>query len=147
MAELHKSKLGKFSNGVKRFQTEIRVRYQETDSMGVVYYGNYFVWFEVARTEYLRAHKVSYRQMEEEGMYLVVASASCQYKYPARYDDIVRIQCWISEVKNSSLKFGYNLFIEDKIIASGESVHVFTNKAWKPMRIPEDLLGSFTSLK
>ena len=61
---------------MKRFETELRVRYQETDSMGVVYYGNYLVWFEVARTEYLRALKISYRQMEEKGIYLVVASAS-----------------------------------------------------------------------
>lgn len=132
---------------MKRFETELRVRYQETDSMGVVYYGNYFAWFEVARTEYLRALRLSYRKMEEDGIYLVVASASCQYKYPARYDDIVKVQCWISEIKNSSLKFEYKLFVENRLIATGESVHVFTNKAWRPTRIPEELAGSLTSLK
>lgn len=132
---------------MRTFKTTMRVRYQETDNMGVVYYANYLVWFEVARTEYLRSLGISYRKLEEGGVYLVVASASCRYKYPARYDDIVKVQCWIPEMKNSSLKFGYKLFIKDRIIATGESVHVFTNKAWKPIRIPGKLLGALTSSK
>ena len=118
---------------------QLRVRYQETDNMGVVYYANYFVWLEVARTEYLRAGGISYRQLEEKGVYLMVVSASCQYKYPARYDDIVRIQSWVSNVKNSSLKFEYKLFVEKRLIATGESVHVATNLSCKPIRILEEL--------
>lgn len=120
-------------------ETQIRVRYQETDNMGVVYYANYFVWMEVARTEYLRSAGVSYRHIEEKGMYLMVAGASCRYKAPARYDDIVRIETWISKMKNSSLDFAHKLYISDKLIATGESVHVFTNKNGKPIRIPKEI--------
>ena len=120
-------------------ETKVRVRYQETDNMGVVYYGNYFVWFEVARTEYLRSFGISYRKLEEKGMYLMVASASCQYRSPARYDDEVTVQSWISEMKNSSLKFEYKLSVEDRLIATGESVHVFTNESGRPVRIPEEI--------
>lgn len=120
-------------------ETKVRVRYQETDNMGVVYYGNYFVWFEVARTEYLRSFGVSYRKLEEKGMYLMVASASCQYRSPARYDDEVTVQSWISEMKNSSLKFEYKLSVEDRLIATGETVHVFTNESGRPVRIPEEI--------
>jgi len=124
---------------IKMHETEIRVRYQETDNMGVVYYANYFVWFEVARTEYLRSQGVSYRQLEANGLYLMVVSAACQYKYPAKYDDVVRIQTWLPEIKNSSLKFNHKLFVGDKLIATGESVHVFTNRSGKPVRVPEEM--------
>ena len=127
------------------YETEIRVRYKETDNMGVVYYSNYFVWFEVARTEYLRALGVSYRKIEEKGLYLVVAAANCRYIYPARYDDLVRIQSWIPEIKNSSLKFEYKLFIEKRPIATGETVHVFTDKSGRPKRIPKELKETLTA--
>jgi acyl-CoA thioester hydrolase len=122
-------------------ETQIRVRYQETDNMGVVYYANYFIWLEVARTEYLRSAGVSYRHLEEKGMYLMVASASCQYKSPARYDDVVRIQTWIPKIKNSSLDFAHKLYVGDKLIATAESVHVFTNKSGKPVRIPKEIIN------
>lgn len=126
-------------------ETQVRVRYQETDNMGVVYYANYLVWFEVARTEYLRSLGLSYRNIEAKGTYMMVASASCQYKSPARYDDIVRIQSWISDIKNSSFKFEYKLFVEDRLIATGESVHVCTNKAGRPVKIPSELKSPLSS--
>ena len=81
---------------MKAHETEIRVRYQETDNMGVVYYANYLVWFEVARTEYLRAFGIAYKDLETKGMYLIVAGVSCSYRSPARYDDCVRIKTWVS---------------------------------------------------
>ena len=118
-------------------ETEIRVRYQETDNMGVVYYANYLVWFEVARTEYLRALGITYRELEKDGFYLMVAEVNCKYRSPARYDDIVRIQTWISEMKNSSLTFEYKISADERLLAAGSSVHVFTNKAGKPVRMPE----------
>jgi acyl-CoA thioester hydrolase len=122
-------------------KTEIRVRYQETDNMGVVYYANYFAWFEVARTEYFRSEGISYRNIEEKGMYMMVAEASCRYKAPARYDDIVRIETWIPRVKNSSLDFAHKVYVGNKLIATGESVHVFTNKAGRPVRMPREVAG------
>jgi acyl-CoA thioester hydrolase len=120
-------------------ETQIRVRYQETDNMGVVYYANYFIWLEVARTEYLRSSGVSYRHIEEKGSYMMVADARCQYKAPARYDDVVRIQTWIANMKNSSLDFAHKLYVGERLIATGESVHVFTNKSGKPVRIPKEI--------
>ncbi len=129
---------------MKSCESQIRVRYQETDNMGVVYYANYLVWFEVARTEYLRSRGMAYKDLEaEKGIYLMVASVSCQYKAPARYDDVVRIQTWVSELKNSSMKFEYKLFIGEKLIATGDSVHVFANRAGRPTRIPDELRRLF----
>jgi len=119
--------------------TDIRVRYQETDNMGVVYYSNYLVWFEVARTEYLRSMGLVYKKLEEKGIYLMVASVSCKYKSPAKYDDTVRIETWIEDVKNTSLRFVYKLSVGERTIATGDSVHVFTDKNKKPVRIPEEI--------
>lgn len=125
-------------------ETEIRVRYQETDNMGVVYYGNYFTWFEVARTEYFRSLGLVYRDLETKGCYLMVAGASCRYKSPAKYDDIVTIKSSIPEIKNSSLKFEYKLFVGGRLVATGDSVHVFTNRSGKPVRMPEDVRKTLT---
>ena len=128
---------------MKHFETEVRVRYQETDNMGVVYYANYLVWFEVGRTEYLRSLGLVYTKLEERGYYLMVASVSCQYKSPAKYDDLVRIQTWVSQMKNSSMKFEYKLFVGERLVATGESLHVFTNKSARPVRAPEDIRSLF----
>jgi len=119
--------------------TDIRVRYQETDNMGVVYYANYLVWFEVARTEYLRSMGLVYKKLEEKGIYLMVASVSCKYKSPAKYDDTVTVETWIEDVKNTSLRFVYKLSVGERVIATGDSVHVFTDKNKKPVRIPAEI--------
>ena len=120
-------------------ETHIRVRYQETDNMGVVYYANYLVWFEIARSEYFRSLGISYREMEKRGLYMMVASASCVYKSPSQYDDVVHIQTWILEVRNTSMKFAYKLFVGDRVIATGETAHVFTDRSKKPVRVPEEV--------
>ncbi|MDP3804633.1 MAG: thioesterase family protein [Candidatus Omnitrophota bacterium] len=130
---------------VRVHESEVRVRYQETDNMGVVYYANYLVWFEVARTEYFRSLGLVYRELEEKGIYLMVASAACLYKLPAKYDDIVKIRAWVPELKNSSLKFAYKLFVGEKLIATGESLHVFTNVSGKPTRMPDEVKNLFHS--
>jgi acyl-CoA thioester hydrolase len=120
-------------------ETQIRVRYQETDNMGVVYYANYLTWFEVARTDHLRSFGISYRELEKKGLYLMVVSVDCQYKSPARYDDVVRIETWVSEMKNTSITFDYKLFVKETLAATGRSVHVFTTKKLRPTRIPEEI--------
>ena len=107
--------------------------------MGVVYYANYFVWLEIARTEFFRSAGISYREVEERGLFMMVVSATCNYKSPARYDDIVVIETWIPELKNSSIKFAHNLYVSENLIATGESVHVFTRKTGKPVRIPQEI--------
>jgi len=128
---------------MRSHETQIRVRYQETDNMGIVYYGNYFTWCEVARTEYLRSFGIAYTDLEKNGTYLLVASASCKYKSPARYDDVVTAKTWISEMKNTSLKFEYKFHVADRLVATGESTHVFTDRSFKPIRIPEGIKKLF----
>lgn len=115
----------------------LRVRYQETDQMGIVYYSNYYVWYEVARTEYFRSLKYPYRVLEKEGVYLVVASSSCQYKKPAYYDDKIVVRSWISSIKNTSFIFEYEVVRNKDILATGRTVHVFINKKGKPIKVPE----------
>lgn len=122
---------------MKSHEIELRVRYQETDRMGVVYYGNYFVWFEVARTELFRKHGLSYVDMEKEGFRLMVVDARCSYKKSATYDDLVRIRTNIKNTKNTSIGFSYEVFCNDALIARGETEHVFTDANGKPVRIPE----------
>jgi len=124
---------------MKTHETHIRARYQETDNMGVVYYANYFTWFEIARSEYFRSLGISYRELEKRGLFMMVASASCEYKSPSQYDDVIRIQAWVPEVRNTSMKFAYKLFVGERLIANGESSHVFTDKNRKPVRIPQEI--------
>ena len=107
--------------------------------MGVVYYANYFTWFEVARTEQFRSIGVSYKKLEEEGVYMMVAAASCEYKAPAKYDETVSIETWVSELRNTSMKFSYKVCVDDKLVATGESTHVLTNRSHRPIRIPEKI--------
>jgi len=129
---------------VRAHETSLRIRYQETDNMGVVYYGNYFTWFEVARTEYFRSLGLIYRDLEAKGFYLMVAAASCRYKSPAKYDDMVTVKSSIPEIKNSSLKFEYKLSVDGRLIATGDSVHVFTNRSGHPVRMPGDVRKALT---
>jgi acyl-CoA thioester hydrolase len=124
------------SGRMDTFETKIRVRYEETDQMGVVYYAKYFVWFEVARTEFLRKLGLSYSRMEEEGYRLMVVDACCKYKAPCRYDDLVGVQTWISDMKNTSLVFEYKVSLDKTLLASGRTTHVFTDLSFRPVKIP-----------
>ncbi len=119
--------------------TKIRVRYQETDAMGVVYYANYLTWFEVARTEHLRTLGIIYTELEKKGYRLMVASVSCRYLCPARYDEEVTLETRITNIGRTSMKFEYEFFTGEKLITTGESVHVFTDISGKPVRMPEEI--------
>lgn len=118
---------------------ELRVRYAETDQMGVVYYANYLVWFEVARTEYFRKLNIPYSDLEKKGIYLVVAESNCKYKSSVKYDDMIHVITRLNYVKASSLEFGYEIFQKDTLIATGRTAHVFINKKKKPIRIPLEI--------
>lgn len=85
----------------------VRVNYSETDQMGVVYHARYLVWLDIARTEHLRRAGMSYRELEEAGFRLVVGEVSVRYRQPARFDDAVRIRCWVREVASRRITFGY----------------------------------------
>jgi len=115
---------------------ELKVRYAETDQMGVVYYANYLVWFEVARTEYFRKLNVLYSDLEKKGIYLVVAESNCKYKASVKYDDAICVRTRLNYVKAGSLEFGYEIFQGDKLVATGRTAHVFINRKRKPIRIP-----------
>jgi acyl-CoA thioester hydrolase len=88
-------------------ETVVRVNYSETDQMGVVYHARYLVWLDVARTEHLRRSGMSYRELEASGLRLAVSRVSIQFRQPARYDDVVRIRCWVREVASRRVDFGY----------------------------------------
>src|SRR5438309_8588089 len=111
-------------------ETLLRVRYSETDKMGIVYYANYLVWFEIGRAEFCRARGFSYRDMEEnENSFLVVAESYCRYKAPAYYDDELLVRTHITELRRRSLRFGYEILRvpDGTVIAEGETGHVVTD--------------------
>ena len=121
-----------------KYTTTLRVRYKETDQMGVVYYSNYMVWFEVARAELFRDIGYPYDRIEKEmGLWLMVAEAQCTYKSPARYDELINIECCLDNVKNSSMIFSYKVKREKTILALGRTAHVFTDSAGIPKRVPQ----------
>jgi len=116
------------------------VRYAETDQMGVVYYANYFIWFEVGRTDFCRQRGFAYRDMEkEDGLCIIVAEARCRYKAPARYDDQIEVRTCLRKVHRRVLVFGYEIYrlATDELLAEGETVHVITDVDGRPRALPE----------
>ncbi|HTU33476.1 MAG TPA: thioesterase family protein [Candidatus Acidoferrum sp.] len=119
-------------------ETTIRVRYAETDQMGVVYHGNYFTWFEVGRVELCRQLGFEYKRMEaEDDSYIVVAEASCRYKRPARFDDLLTVRTRVTETQRRTIRFGYEIFNDGELIATGETVHVICDRSGRPKSLPE----------
>jgi len=121
-------------------ETLLRVRYAETDKMGIVYYANYLVWFEIGRTEFCRARGFSYRDMEEnEDAFLVVAESYCRYKAAAFYDDELLVRTHITEMRKRSLRFGYEIVraSDGQIIAEGETGHVVTDASGRVRSFPD----------
>jgi len=125
---------------IEHADTTVRVRYAETDQMGVVYYGNYFTWFEIGRVEFLRQLGFEYKRMEDEDdSMLVVARASCRYRNPARFDDLLTIRTRLTGAKRRLISFGYEIFQQDSgsLIATGETVHVICDRLGRPRSLPE----------
>ncbi|HEX5483573.1 MAG TPA: thioesterase family protein [Terriglobia bacterium] len=119
--------------------SQVRVRYAETDQMGVVYHSNHFIWFEIGRTDFCRQLGFAYREMEQDGLYIVVAEARCRYKAPARYDDEILIRTCLRDVRKRVLAFGYEVYRlpEHELLAEGETVHVVTDRDGRPRVLPE----------
>jgi acyl-CoA thioester hydrolase len=127
-------------------ETRLRVRYAETDRMGVVYHANYFVWFEVGRVELLRQLGFSYRDMEEEdGCGIAVIDARCRYKAPARYDDEVIVRTHLEYVRESMVQFSYELVRADDgtLLAEGDTTHIVVDPEMKKVPLPEKYLSAF----
>jgi acyl-CoA thioester hydrolase len=125
--------------------TTIRVRYAETDRMGVVYYANYLVWFEVARTDLLRTMGWTYREMEGTGVFLPVIEAHCEYRRPARYDDAVTIRTEGRLASPVRMEFTYEVSLEgsSEVAALGRTMHAATDANGRPRRLPDRVLEAF----
>ncbi|MGE0591356.1 MAG: acyl-CoA thioesterase [Vicinamibacterales bacterium] len=117
----------------------VRVRYAETDQMGVAYYANYFAWFEVGRTEWLRQTGWTYREMEADGVFLPVIEAACTYRRPLRYDDRLSIRTTASLLSPVRIRFDYQVVVDEAAgheAAIGYTVHAATGPAGRPVRLP-----------
>jgi acyl-CoA thioester hydrolase len=127
-------------------EARMRVRYAETDQMGVVYYANYLVWMEVGRVELCRACGFNYRDMErEDGVMLAVAESHCRYHAPARYDDEVVVKSWIESASRKVVTFAYEMRLaaDDRKLASGYTKHVFVGRDFRPTRLPDKYFAMF----
>ncbi len=128
---------------------QVRVRYAETDQMGVVYYGNYFVWFEIGRVELMRALGFEYKLMEtEDDCFIVVAEAGCRYRQSAKYDELLRVRTRISQAGNRVIKYAYEILrdTDDTLLATGETTHVICGKDGRPKQLPEKYRAKFRAL-
>jgi acyl-CoA thioester hydrolase len=120
---------------------EIRVRYGDTDAMGIVYYANYLRWFEMGRTEMMRHLGIAYKEIEEEGVYLPVSEVFCKYHRPAKYDDVLTIETRIDFLKKVSMQFSYRIVrVQDGAeLVSGTTLHGFTDRKGKIVKAPSAL--------
>jgi acyl-CoA thioester hydrolase len=124
---------------LKEHEIEIRVRYQETDGQGRLHHANYFTYFELGRTELLRAAGYNYRQVEAEGWMLVVSDISCQYYLPANYDDLLRLRTRVVEARGARVVHQYHVFRGDDLLAEGRSVVACINREGRVRRLPREL--------
>ena len=122
-------------------ETEIRVRYQETDGQRRVHHANFLTYFEIGRTEMLRARGATYRQFEDEGLLLVVSEASCSSRAAAEYDDLLVVKTYVEKVGGASITHTYEVVRDRVIIASGRTVVVCVDREGRVRRLPDWLLG------
>jgi len=128
--------------------TRIRVRYAETDQMGVVYHSNHFIWFEIGRVELLRQLGFSYKEMEAvDDCFIAVVDARCRYKAPVHYDDEVVVRTYLKQVRERVIHFGYELLAakDRRLLAEGETTHIVADAQMKPRRLPEKYFKVFRS--
>ena len=120
---------------------EVRVRYEETDKMGIVYHANYFTWFEIARIELLDAMGCPYLSLEEDGLYLPVLSCKADFRSPAHFDDRLRVVVKIDDSPLVRIRAGYEVFREEQLLATGETTHAFVSGEGKVVRPPDTFLA------
>jgi acyl-CoA thioester hydrolase len=127
-------------------ETTFRVRYAETDQMGVVYYANYLIWMELGRAEYCRAAGIRYKDMEaDEGVRLAVVDAHCRYMHPARYDEEITVKAWIARANRRMIEFHYEVRESQsgRRLAAGETKHIFLGPDMKPVKLPDKYHTAF----
>jgi len=121
-------------------ETAVRVRYAETDQMGVVYYANYLIYFEIGRVEYMRERGVAYKEMEiQDDSFIVVAESHCRHLRPARYDDLLRIRTRVAEARRRTIRFAYEIVnsATGVLLATGETLHVVCDSKGRPKALPQ----------
>ena len=127
-------------------ETRLRVRYAETDQMGMVYHSNHFIWFEVGRVELLRQMGFSYRDMEsKDNCFIAVVEATCRYRAPVRYDEEVLVRTRLKSARDSMVHFGYELvrLSDGALLAEGETTHIVTDAQMKIAVLPDKYLNAF----
>lgn len=136
---------GQAATATRTTTSTVRVRYAETDKMGVVYYANYLIWFEVGRTDWLRDTGWTYRSMEEEGVQLPVIEAHCEYRHGARYDDEVEIRTSGRKLSPVRVQFEYEVVraVDDTVLATGHTVHATIDRNGRPVRMPDRVKDLF----
>jgi acyl-CoA thioester hydrolase len=121
-------------------ETTVRVRYAETDQMGVVYHSNFFIWFEIGRVELFRELGVVYKEMEaKDDCFIVVGECKCRFKRPARYDDVLRVRTRIAEAGSRKITFEYEIVndVSSELLATGETVHVICDRLGRSKSLPD----------
>lgn len=134
------------NNSPTTVETTLRVRYAETDQMGVVYHSNYFVWFEVGRVELLRQLGFTYKEMEkQDDCVIAVVDARCRYKSPARYDDELTVRTHLKNIRESLIHFGYEVLrpADNTVLAEGETTHIVVNSEMQIRSLPKKYLRVF----
>ena len=127
-------------------EVRLRVRYAETDQMGVAYHANHFIWFEVGRVELLRQFGFSYKNMErEDDCFIAVVDARCRYRAPVHYDDEVIVHTFLKHVREKVIRFGYELRGAEtgEVLAEGETTHIVADSKMKPRVLPEKYMNVF----
>ncbi len=127
---------------MKTYDFEVRIAYADTDRMGVVYYANYLVLFERGRTEWLRNLGIRYRDLEEkQRLFMPAMESHVEYLAPARYDDLIQVKTFLSELGGAHIIFGYEITLSETgvLVARGTTKHAVVNLLWKPTRLPADL--------
>lgn len=122
---------------LKEYEIELRVRYQETDPMGFLHHSCYFTYFEIGRTELLRASGGNYRKMEEEGMLVVVVRAECRFHRPARYDDLLRLRTTIVRITPAKIEHEYRLLRGEELLAVGHVTMAMVDRQGNVQRVPD----------
>jgi acyl-CoA thioester hydrolase len=120
-------------------EIRLRVNYSETDQMGLVYHARYLVWLDVARTEHLRLNGMSYRELEETGLRLAVSEVAVRYRQPARYDDSLRVRCWVRNLASRRVEFGYMVERVDdgRLLATAATALLALDRDMRPTRLPD----------
>lgn len=117
--------------------TSLRVRYAETDAMGVAHHANYPIWFEVGRSELMRSLGLSYAEVEAQGFYLMLTDLGVSYRRAARYDEALQLLTWIQELRSRTVRFGYELRgPSGDLLATGHTAHIVTDHSYRPQRLP-----------